>query len=41
VAIMLGYITWDQYERNKCLIGENANMKGRWWPVRYAMGEVY
>ena len=23
-----GYISWDQYERNKCLIGENANMKG-------------
>jgi DNA invertase Pin-like site-specific DNA recombinase len=23
-----GYITWEQYERNKCLIGENANMKG-------------
>jgi len=23
-----GYITWEQYERNQCLIGENANMKG-------------
>ena len=23
-----GYITWDQYERNQHLIGENANMKG-------------
>jgi excisionase family DNA binding protein len=23
-----GYITWEQYERNKRLIGENANMKG-------------
>ncbi len=21
-----GYITWEQFERNKCLIGENANM---------------
>ena len=23
-----GYITWDQYERNQRLIGDNANMKG-------------
>ena len=23
-----GYITWEQYERNQRLIGENANMKG-------------
>jgi excisionase family DNA binding protein len=23
-----GYITWEQFERNKSLIGENANMKG-------------
>ena len=28
MVIMLATSRWDQYERNKCLIGENANMKG-------------
>jgi excisionase family DNA binding protein len=27
-----GYITWDQYERNQRLIGDNANMKGAMVP---------
>jgi DNA invertase Pin-like site-specific DNA recombinase len=27
-----GYVTWDQYERNQRLIGDNANMKGAMVP---------
>jgi excisionase family DNA binding protein len=27
-----GYITWDQYERNQRLIGDNANMRGAMVP---------
>ncbi len=27
-----GYVTWQQYERNQRLIGDNANMKGAMVP---------
>jgi hypothetical protein len=35
-----GYVTWQQYERNQRLIGDNANMKGAMvpWSVRNGGG---